>query len=334
MKKETNHLTNGNLSQLINGNSLINLPSVTFTTNNLEIDVSQRCKEGPMFLGASSDTDYTQLCFNMCGSVGRVIHIEEGQQYFYNDVKLTTGAWCVLNQIKCNLNTGYVAASINGAVCRSKYPNLFGGQDASMIIACGNEYYSNGPSVLWDYLNNEPVLSQTVVMSDENERLPDNTFRFQCKYGNDILENPYIPHPLNRFEPLRDPCKKTIYKAPFAVHAKVTQDNWECDCGNFSETRVKRANPTDPHSYCTSCVPFRGEVSLKVPFDCFTINSAAGNLPKQNPCNAAKFTTYGNICDLYSMRYDVYEKGPACTRNLQRKIKLYVNEAPAVHYVS
>lgn len=208
VNSQTNDLANSDLAQLINSSALINLPSIKFTTTNPEINDIQRCSEGPRYLGADDAVDYTPLCFNMCGSVGRVVHIKENQEYYHKDTKLGSGYWCMINQIQCNMNTGYVVGSINGNVCRSKFPNMFGGPTASTITACTNEYYPSQSSVLWDYLNNESVDPSDIIMTDENESLPDGSLRFRCKFGLDVQENPYIPHPFNRFEPLRDICKK------------------------------------------------------------------------------------------------------------------------------
>lgn len=328
LQSQTERLATDDLAQLVNGNSLINLPSVTFSTTNPEIEEIQRCTKGPRYLGGDASTDYTSLCFSLCGSVSRVVEIEKAQEYYHNDVQLSPGYWCLTNQTQCNLKTGYVVASINGVVCHSKYPSLFGGEDASLITACNNEYFPKNSSVLWDYLNNEAVNPQTVQMTSEDELLPDGSYRFKCKFGLDVQENQYIPHPLNRFEPLRDPCKKTLFKTSLNVGVKFqstngTDDNqwtdgdkWICDCGNAQETRVSNVDPNDRKSQCSSCVFSRSASQIQTAIDCYTINADYGALMVSNPCNSTKFVTQGNLCDVINITYSPYRPGIAMTRNL------------------
>ena len=299
-----NKLADGNLSQLLNGNSLVNLPIVTYTTNNIEINQLQRCQQGPIFMGTDTSVDYSQLCFNTCGSTGRSLTIEENQQYFYNDLQLTPGVWCVIHTTDCNMRTGYVTASINSVVCRTRYPNMFGGVYATNIVACSNEFIPNNQSVLWDNLYNVAVNPLTIQMTHEDELLPDGSFRFTCKYGLDSNGNPLLPHPLNRFQPITDPCNNTIYRASFDVHADISSNGWFCDCGNFNETRVKNIDPNNPKSTCTSCLPNYNSTNNEytIPYNCFTVNSPFRSLYEQSMCNITKYTTQGNLCDTFKLQ--------------------------------
>lgn len=297
-------LADGNLSQLLNGNSLVNLPIVTYTTNNIEINHLQRCKQGPVFMGVDTNVDFTQLCFNTCGSTGRPLIIEQDQQYYFNNVQLTPGVWCATNITDCNMRTGYVVASINSVVCRTKYPNMFGGVYATNIVACSNEFIPNNNSLLWDNLYNERVNPLTISMTNEDELLPDGSYRFTCKYGLDSNGNPLLPHPLNRFQPITDICNNTIYKASFEVHANISDSGWFCDCGTFNETRVQNIDPDNPKSTCTSCLHDynSNDNTYTIPYNCFTVNSPFRSLFENSMCNASKYTTYGNLCDTFKMQ--------------------------------
>ncbi len=295
-------LSNQKLANLLNANSLLNLPVVKYTTNNLEIDHMQKCQEGPVYLGPNTSIDYTQMCFNTCGSGGSVVLVDDVAQYFFNNVQLNKGAWCVIKNANCNMRTGYVTAGINQAVCRTKYPNMFGGSEASTIVACNNEFYPDTQSVLWDNLMNERVDPFTVNMTNENETLPDGTYRFTCRYGNDENLNPYLPHPLNRFQPIQDPCNKSIFAASAEVTAVVDESGWRCECGDFESTRVQHKTPGDPKSTCTACLYEHTENTYKVPFDCYTLNSPFTALYNKTMCNIEKYTRQGNLCETVTFK--------------------------------
>ena len=219
-------------------------------------------------------------------------------EYYSNGVKLTEGSWCVIDSVPCNTKTGYVVATVNSTLCKSKYPNMFGGPSATTVVACNNEYYPATGSILWDNLRNEAVDPLTINMAREDEMLSDGTYRFSCKYNEDINGNNYIPHPLNRFHPIRDPCKNTIYKASVDVKAVVTPMDWFCDCGNYAKTRVKNLDQENLKSTCTSCIKTvdPSTNTITVPFNCFNLNSSYKAAREMLPCISSKFTEHGNLC--------------------------------------
>lgn len=290
-------LLNDSISKLLNANAIVNLPIINIVTNNPEIDNLQKCKNGAIFLGDDASADYRKQCLTTCGSTGKVIEITEDDERYANGTKLTPGFWCIVNDVNCNTKTGYVVATINSVVCRTKYPNMFGGSEASTITACSDEAFPSTGSVLWDYANNERVNPLTVQMSNEDETLPDGSFRFRCKYLDDENGNYYLENPLNRFHPMTDPCNKTIYRAHRDVKTILNKDSWYCDCGDFDTTRVKHKIENDIKSTCTSCFYDTSIPNIQYPYNCFTVNSLYSSVSNTLPCKKTKFTVQGNLCD-------------------------------------
>ena len=299
LKKTNSDLLNKKMTNLINANTLENLPNISLVTDNSEIKDLQKCKQGATFMGPlMEENSYLKQCKKKCGGNGIVINIDNETEYYSNGIKLTEGSWCIIESVPCNSKTGYVVATVNSTLCKSKYPNMFGGPSATTVIACNNENYPATGSILWDNMRNEPVNPLTINMSHEAETLSDGSYRFTCKYNDDINGNNYIPHPLNRFHPIRDPCKKTIYKASVDVKVILTSTDWFCDCGTFSKTRVTNIDKANSKSTCTSCLnksdPSTDTVT--VPFNCFTLNSSYKDASEMFPCTSSKFTEHGNLC--------------------------------------
>lgn len=305
--KLTADSTNSVLVDLLNANTLGNLPNVTIESNNNDINNLINCKEKIQYIGEideSKMSNYRDNCKNKCGAAGELLIIEPGQEYIENDVILESGVYCSLAPVKCNLETGYVLATVNSKTCRTKYPSLFGGDTASTIVACNNEKYPSTGSILWDYLNNEAVNPFKVLLAHEDETLPDGSYRFRCKYNETKDGNPFIPHPLDRFQPLVDPCNATITRASYSVHANVGTNSWSCDCGDFSETRVKHLDSSNPKSTCTSCYYEKNNDEYKIPYICFNKNSNYKTPLEYQP--ALTYSTTGNMCDSLKINFKKY----------------------------
>jgi hypothetical protein len=253
--------------------------------------------------------NYTSLCANTCGGAGRLVTIESDQdEYYVNGTKLGIGVWCTVRPLPCNLKTGYVVASINSYVCRPKYPNMFGGPTATNILACNNDVYGATGSQLWDYKFNVAVEPSTVIMTNENELLPDGEYRFRCKFGRDTNRNAYVANPLNRFHPMRNWCNKTVPSAHPDVQLKITSNpnTWICDCGDYQVTRVKNADPQNPQSTCSACIlEYEGNLTeerikglnIIYPRPCFNVNSPYVQVLSDCPCNPQAFVSITPFCD-------------------------------------
>lgn len=298
-------LNNAALAALVNANTLSNLPNINIDTNNDDVAEMIKCKDSAILMDKTIDPNknYTQLCKNKCGANGSVVLLQKGQEYFFNNVALAEGAWCVLNSIPCNLNTGYVVATVNSNICKSKYPSMFGGADAGTIIACNNEKYPATSSKLWDYANNEEVDPQLVIMTHEDEKLTDGQFRFRCKYNETDNGNPYMAHPLNRFHPLRDLCTESVYRAPYEAHAVVSDSSWYCECGVFEDTRIKHLDPKNIKSTCTSCYYEKDKNTYRIPYRCFTMDSHFIKPTQLPPC-LNNFLNPGNKCDTITLNIE------------------------------
>lgn len=296
----TVQLANEKLARLLNADSLVNLPNVNLVTNNADIGQHQKCRNGAVRM-SGAETDYHALCTRVCGTAGRVIEVHDGDEWYDNGKRLTTGAWCATATVDCNMRTGYVVATATGVVCETKYPNMFGGEAAASVVACHNRVYQATGSVLYDYLRNEPVDPLTVDMTHEDELLPDGvTYRFACKFSDDVHGNRYVANPLNRFHPMQNHCSKTLYRASRNVQLREDNDGWYCDCGEFKDTRVKHADESNRKSTCTSCYGERvakgGGETIKVPYHCFTRNSKYDMAATEFPCAGQRFTENDGMC--------------------------------------
>lgn len=296
-------LQNKELTELINGSNFNNLPSLNIMTNNTEITSLNSCKSGATWLG-QEDKDYTNNCYSACGGNGKVIKISNSDEYYVNNSKLLPGYWCVIESVYCNPNTGYIAATVNGGVCKSRFPRMFGGNDATTIVACGN---NENPvaGILYDYKYNVAVDATTVNLTDEDEKLQDGTFRFACKYKDDNAKNKYVEHPLDRFHPQKDSCLASVFAAHRDAHVNFTEEGWTCDCGEYNTTRIKNLN--GPQSKCTSCLATSSKIAdntyeHKIPINCITLYSTPDQIPNLNPCPGELFVRQGNQCSTTTLR--------------------------------
>lgn len=305
------YLKNAKLARLLNADSLGNLPNVYINSTNVEIEKAKNCTTEPVYLGPTdqgSEDSYLKRCIDVCGSLGHVVHINEEMEYYQNSKKLQPGSYCMIESesTKCNLNTGYVVATgLGSVVCKSKYPNMFGGSDASQIIACSDERHPASGGVLWDNYNNYAVEPTTVIMSEEDEKLFDGSFRFTCKYNDNLNKNKMIPHPANRFHPINDPCLLNVYAAHRSAGVVLENDTWRCDCGDQYVTRLHNKDPNDPKSECYNCensITTSGEnKKYKISYSCFTINSNLTDTIDKVPCNSDSFVNLGSNCDVIEL---------------------------------
>ncbi len=289
---------NKTLMDLNNANTVSNLPNITLQTNNSDIDNLTNCKNNLKYLGPIDETkfeSYRSVCKLSCGGSGELLIIEGPKDYIINNVFVNPGVYCTVDPPPCNTNTGYIIATANSTTCRSKYPRMFGGPNATDIVACNNQKHPSTGSILWDYANNEPVQPALVNMLNEDELLDDGSYRFRCKFKETKMENPYISHPIDRLHPIEDVCNKTIYRADYSVHADVDDKGWSCDCGDFTTTRVSHLDKSDPKSTCTSCFYDKKNNIYTIPYLCFNENSTF-TLPKNYlPC--IEYKSKGSACE-------------------------------------
>lgn len=303
-------LKNESLAKLINGDALENLPNLTVNTSNLDLKRIQNCKTDFIYLSSVDEltTKYTNACYNLCGSDSKVLKITINDDYYKDGKRIAPGNYCTATNIKCNLKTGYVAASgLGGVVCQTKYPNMFGGVNASTIVACSDEKYPSSGSVLWDRLYNTQVDATTVIMNSEDEKIDDGDYRFYCKFNHDQNNNKLLKHPANRFHPISDPCLKNLHSVIEDAGLKFKKDGgWYCDCANDKGSRLVNIDPNDKKSRCSNCANYieniNNSYNINIPYDCFNINSNLTTLDSKIPCNPSNFTALGVECDVLKLK--------------------------------
>ena len=274
---------------LLNGNNLANLPDLQIGAP----QYSTTCSHGAVYLG--SNVTNPIYCKQVCGNDGHIIQIGKETTHFVNGVQLSEGSWCVTHDpVECNANTGYVLAGSNGATCRSRFPEIIGGDKANKIEACNDNIVNATNSVLMDNLHNEPVTLNTII-TDVDEKLSNGSYRFTCKAGRDVFGNKYMIHPEARFHVIPDPCKESGARMHDSVGVAITDDGWHCDCGDFNTTRVKNLT-SDPKSSCSSCVLKKVNNQIEIPYPCTTSDSTFDMLGVAPFCYPSKFISKGAEC--------------------------------------
>lgn len=302
-------LANKNTANLINANTISNLPDVNIITTNEDINIIQSCLQNPIKLDIYKENininDYYTLCYATCGNSGEVVIISDTDEYYFSNIKLDSGVWCMINPPNCNTKTSMIVSTISGSACKSKYPRLFN-NDGFGIVACNNNEIFHNDNILWDNKNNEKVNVNTISLQHEDELLPNGQYRFTCKYGNDENLNKIIPHPIDRLQPIHDKCISGVYAASYSAHTEFTNNNnsYICNCGDFNETRLKNQND-DIKQPCTSCIDKIEENGnfhiYSIPYNCYILNTSYNKLINKNPCGTSKFTQIGNECDMFTL---------------------------------
>lgn len=332
-------IMNEKLIGLTNANTIYNLPNLIIKTNNPDIERLLDCKGKLKFMGNYTEDDaklknYRDVCKHTCGGSASLLLVENDKDYVYENKFVEPGVYCTVGQKECNTNTGYVVATVNSTTCISKYPRMFGGPKASTIIACSDSLHPSTGSILWDYANNEEVDPTTVLMTHEDELLPDGQYRFRCKFNETDNGNPYIPHPLDRFHPIKDKCNDSIYRADYSVHALVNEHGWSCDCGDFDVTRVKHLDKNNDKSICTSCFWEKlNDANYQIPYICYNENSPYSYTKNNVPC--IEYKDSGNSCttvllnvkvsDDYEYAINTKKEGEIQTSDLATNYVVYKN---------
>lgn len=303
-------LKHGPLQSLMNGSGINNIPNLSLVTNNEEISRANKCSEKPLLVGSSGVTQ--DECVRICAnSSANVINVQDGELYLYEQQTLSPGFYCTIGpRPECNTKTSIPVMTVNSVTCRSKFPRLVGGPLGTTIVACNNSQINDQKNILWDYKNNKAFDPLSTVITNQNERLPDNQYRFRCKFnGVDERNNQYIRHPLDRFQPIRNYCASSIYSAHPDVRTVYSKDNksFTCDCGDFKETRV--TNMTDAKNSICSHIKSETKTDvgdrklLTLPYKCFTLYSTLDDVGKYPPCNNEQFTRQGSQMSSVTIPY-------------------------------
>lgn len=300
------------LSSLVNGASINNIPSLNIITNNALVNIAKECENGPVSVGIVTRTD--NECIRVCAnSTAHVLNITDNDHYYFNSTKLLKGAYCMIGKRpNCNMRTTLTIITINSVVCHAKFPEFFDSNTGNSVVACNDVLTYHPLNVLWDYKFNEMVDPETIRMDDVNEVLPDfSDYRFKCRFnGKDISGNKYMEHPYNRFHPIRNYCAQDINHAHGSVKTlfDIEKKTVTCDCGDYETTRVRNLIPSDPVSTCssksyiiTNVDKFKKQITI--PYKCFTVNSPITDVGKYMPCPPDIFINDSCRMDTITLNY-------------------------------
>lgn len=317
-------LHDGPMQALLNGSGINNIPKLNILSTNTNVVNVNNCSRGPVYIGLdfAENEDCIKTCLN---SKASVINVNENETYIYDTVQLKAGAHCILGpRPECNMRMTYAIMTINTIICRPRFPELIGGNEiGSNIVACNNSKFYHVENVLWDYEGNVRVNPWLTLITDVDEKLPDGSFRFRCKFnGVDQKGNKFQENFFNRFHPMRNYCASNLIAAHPDVRT-VLDDNGKsfyCDCGNPEVTRVKHLLPDDKKSKC-SHVQYQDELvkpeipetkkskrKLTIPYNCFNMYSLIEDVGKYHPCPPDLFTRNGPQMDSVSFEYSLNDK--------------------------
>jgi hypothetical protein len=297
---------NDRMKTLLNGSGINNIPSLNIQTSNTSVNIANQCGHGAVQVGSQVDDSY---CIRLCAnSSATAFTVYEGEIVVSNSNQLIPGNYCMIGpRPECNNKTTIPMLTVNSVVCRSRFPSLFGGVLGNDIVACSSNEFSDANNILWDYLYDEQVDPSTILITDQDEQLTDGAFRFRCKFnGRDNRGNLYTESPFNRFIPWKNWCADNIYNAHDSVKTTFTQDDFKCDCGDYSVTRVKNMIEGNEKSQCAAYTYDRIDgdiVELSIPYKCFNMNSPITDIPKMMPCPPDKFSTVSSPLDQFKLKY-------------------------------
>lgn len=286
---------------LVNGSGVNNIPNLRIVSTNAEVVRANGCGSGPVYIGVTGeDSDCVRTCVN---DTAKAVHVGDGETLTYQSTVLKPGVHCLLGaRPECNMKTTVAMMTVNSITCRTKFPRLFGGKTGGDIVACNNSMINNPQNVLWDYAENRRVDPWRSVVTDEDERLSDGSYRYRCKYsGLNERENPYIPHPYDRFHPITNYCADLVYRAHPDVRTVFSDDrnSYTCRCGDPSVTRVRNLVPDDPASQCSDVVydvvrDVKERKRITVPYRCVTVHSPLAEVGRYPVCPEDKFLKQGS----------------------------------------
>lgn len=318
--KTLEKLRNAKTQALLNGSGINNIPGLDIRTTNPAIAIANSCADGPVYYGPEDATnaDCVRLCANASATVLHVTD-EDRSSYVFESAVLRAGSHCRIGpRPECNMKTSYALMTVNSVTCRSKFPRLVGGPTGTTIVACNDQSIQDPQNILWDYKSNVKFNPFTTTALDEDERLPDGSFRFRCRYGGvDDRRNLYQEHPTDRLHPVRNYCAGEIFAAHPAVRTVFSADGktFTCDCGNVQDTRVEHMYPDDPSSVCIHASykithDVRQRFIMRVPYRCFTMFSRITDAGKYLPCPADLFTRNGSMWGSVSVPFTTVDHEP------------------------
>lgn len=297
-------LLDPSFNALVNGSGIYNIPDLVINSENSDIRRAIECAEYPLkMLDGSPPTD--DVCIKTClNSSATALEVkDDGKNHIIDGYKIGPGNYCRIGKKpNCASHITDILLTPNSVVCMNRFPRMLGGPTGSDVVACGPG------GTLIDNANGGDPFDISIPFTSDDELLPDGSYRFTCKFGNDKRNNPYMPSRHDRFIPTVNLCAQYINGAHEEVKMLYKEDGGAfCYCGDADETRVKLLLPSNEF---TPCVPKPFNLAYNEPtksFDvdnlpiaCYNHTSEIEYMNKINLCSSDNFI--GGI-DTFSFRF-------------------------------
>ncbi|AQQ79972.1 hypothetical protein LbFV_ORF52 [Leptopilina boulardi filamentous virus] len=218
IKKQLEKITsdnNNNNSEILHSN--INNEKYVFRNNTLEtiytgmeIKNKRNCEKNSLFKNNIINNDNFS-CSNECNNNGSEYYFKKifKKKSLYYDSYKQSGTHCIKYNIEnCNLdmNRLFFDEKENKYICLSKYNFLFGGKYGTKIITCNGKLIDRKENVIYhNYIPND------LNIIDIDEKIDNNTYRYECLEQKDLLNNTLINIPQYlRFYFMQNYCTSLI----------------------------------------------------------------------------------------------------------------------------
>ncbi|AIE47761.1 pif2 [Peridroma alphabaculovirus] len=253
------------------------LPHVQFNTDLGTINEGEtKCLSVPVYVGLRNTPQYD--CATLCDNPGAAyFFVGPYDKFVINGQMLMQGGYCTTSSVprNCNRETSVVVHSLNQWSCIAEDPRYFAGAQ-NMTQVAGRQHPERiapgqaNRNVLFDrLLGLEVDVARNTFRSHWDEEMPDGSgrrFEMRCN-ALDSRYNRMFVNPLNPIECLPNVCTNVNY-----VHQDVRPnfETGECECGDFSVTRVRHVVPGDRTSLCAGVVDTfdRDSRSLQYRIEC------------------------------------------------------------------
>lgn len=235
------------LEALINGSGIYNIPNLDINSANQAIVNANECGKRPLRMDVDNLSD--AVCVKTClNSSATVLSVRPDTSYIVDGVRLEPGNYCRTGpRPQCSERFTHILMTVNSVTCVPRFPRLIGGTQGDTIVACPTG------KLLDEQNGGDEIDLTTVLITDEDEKMPDGSYRFHCNHGVDERKNPYLDNQNDRFLPIENKCARHLTGAHEDVKLKVDERGQEyCDCGNPEETRVKNLIPGYKWSACVA----------------------------------------------------------------------------------
>lgn len=254
-------------------------------------------------------------CAALCDDIrAAYFYVGPYDRLVIDGIELEEGGYCTTNSVprNCNRETSIMLHSINHWTCISEDPRFFAGRDGLIQTAGRQHYNSIRPgfyvlNTLWDSLLNrevDPTINTFRRTWDDLKEDGTRRFEVRCNAPDDKGNEMFV-NPLNQIECLPNVCTKVQF-----AHRSIKPnfETGECDCGDYSVTRVTNINSNDKSSICVNVIDRRDVanrsyifrvpcISMDMPINEYSddVLLCPPNLVDTNTDNAYEFILYGVV---------------------------------------